>query len=100
MDINKLFIILVWGIGIYSFFKLKKIVKETDSTRHDEIFGRHWTEHSISTTANYLKLVFVRKNWLEFNSRQFTAWAIIAYVCNLLAVCVIFYPLIKIFLTF
>ena len=96
MDIGKLFIILVWSVGIYAFFKIKKIVKTKDISRHDQIFGKHWTEHSVHTSFNYLKLVFLHKNWKEFDSEEFIIWVIISYTCNVLAFLIVFYPIIKV----
>ena len=95
MDIGNPFVILVWSMGIYAFFKIKKIGKAKDVSRHNQIFGKHWTENSIHTGFNYLKLVFLNKNWKEFESKEFIIWVMISYTCNLLAFCIVFYPMVR-----
>jgi len=93
-------VILVWGFGFYAFFKVKKIVNNKNPKRHDEIFGAHWSDHSMHTTWNYLKLVFLPSSWSEFKSREFITWIIACYICDVLAVCIVFYPIIRIFFDF
>lgn len=91
----EILIVIVWTIGFVGFFKLKKIVKKQNPVEHDRIFGKHWTEHSIRSSLNYLKLVFYSKNWKEFETKEFRLWVKICYLINLIAVLIVFYPILK-----
>lgn len=95
MEVTKLVVIIVWGLGFLSFFKMKAIVKSHSLDRHDEIFGSHWTKHSLETTKNYLRLVFSPSRWEEFNSQGFKGWVKVALITDILAVVIVFYPLIR-----
>lgn len=93
-------VIVVWGLGICAFFQIKSLVKKKSIERHNEIFGEYWSQHSMHTTFNFLKLVFFPKNWAEFSSRKFLFWVIVSYVCSVLAVCIVFYPIVRMFFLF
>jgi len=90
-------VIVVWGLGICSFFQIKSLVKKKSIKRHNEIFGEYWSQHSIHTSMNFVKLVIFPKNWTEFLSKKFLIWVVISCVCGVLAVCIVFYPIMMMF---
>jgi len=96
LGLEKLLIIIIWGMAFLAFFKIKFLVKRKSISRHDEIFGKHWTQHSIHTTSNYLKLVFFPKNWIEFDDKKFIVWVMIAYIANVIGFSIVFYPLLSV----